>query len=88
MTANTKPSAQPFVSRLVARTPPLTIEERLQRIEALGQRVNGYVQYMCQAAQMNNTSAEARDKAVVAFYEQMVLLECHLGRIHDDLKLE
>ncbi len=76
------------VLRPLAETPPWTTAERLQRIEALGQRINGYVQFMCQAGNPNHASDEARDKAVVAFYEQMVLLERHLGRIHDDFQLE
>ena len=70
------------------QTPPWTTGERLQRIEAMGQRINGYVQFMCQIGNLNGTSAEAKEKAVVAFYEQMVVLERQLGRIQDALQLE
>ena len=43
---------------------------------------------MCQVGNLNATSAEAKERAVVAFYEQMVILECQLGRIHDDFQLQ
>ena len=67
--------------------PPPTAEERLKRIAALGQRIAGYVQFMGQVASLNGTSAEAKEKAVAEFYEQLVLLERRLGRIHDELHL-
>jgi len=88
MTAKAKlPGAAP-VQRPVADTPPWTTDERLKRIEAMGQRINGYVQFMCAIGNQNGTSAEARDKAVTAFYEQMVVLERQLGLIQDEFKLE
>jgi len=42
---------------------------------------------MCQVGNLNGTSAEAKDKAVAAFYEHLVLLGGHLGRIREDLQL-
>jgi hypothetical protein len=60
--------------------------ERLQRIEAMGKWIDGYVQFMCQVGNLNGTSAEAKEKAVVAFYERMTVLERQLGRIQDDLR--
>jgi hypothetical protein len=72
----------------VAQTPPWTTDERLKRIEAMGQRVNGYVQFMCALGNLNGTSTEARDKAVIAFYERMLVLERQLGLIQDEFKLE
>jgi hypothetical protein len=68
-------------------TPPWTLEERLQRIEAMRQRLNGYIRFMCQAGSLNGTSAEAKERAVTAFYERMVVVESQLGRIHEDLRL-
>jgi hypothetical protein len=62
------------------------MEERLQRIEALGQRINGYVQFICRARDLNGTSAEAKDRAVAAFYQRMVLVERQLGQIQEELK--
>jgi hypothetical protein len=63
------------------------MEERLRRIEALGQRIHGYVQFMCQVGSLNGTSAEAKESAVTAFYERMVVVEGQLGRIHEALRL-
>lgn len=67
--------------------PPLTTEDRLARIQALGQRVDGYIQFMCQVGSLNGTSAEAKERAVTAFYERMVIVESQLGRIHEALRL-
>jgi hypothetical protein len=67
---------------------PLTMDERVHRIEAMGQRVSGYIQFMCQIGAMTGTSAEVKERAVTAFYEQMVLVERQLGHIHDELRLE
>ena len=68
--------------------PPLTLEERLHRIEGMGTRIGGYIQYMCQIAKMTGTSGEAKERAVTAFYEQMVVVDRQLARIHDELRLE
>jgi hypothetical protein len=65
----------------------LTTEERLQRIEALGQRIAGHVRFMCQVGSLNGTSAELKERAVTAFYERMALAESQLGRIQEDLRL-
>ena len=67
--------------------PPLTTEQRLQHIEALGQRIAGYVRFMGQVGGLNGTSAEMKDRAVAAFYERMALAESQLGRIQEDLRL-
>ncbi len=69
-------------------TPPWTQEERLRRIEALGQRIDGYVLFMSQVGSLNGTSAEAKEKAVTAFHERLIVVESQLGRIHDGLRLE
>jgi hypothetical protein len=68
------------------RNPPGTMAERVQRIEALGQRINGHIQFICRAPGLHGTSAEAKDRAVAAFYERLALLERQLGQIHDELK--
>ncbi len=69
------------------QTPPWTTTERLKRIEAIGRRINGYVQFICKVGNLNGTSAEAKEKAVTVFYERMVVLERQLGRIQEDLQL-
>jgi hypothetical protein len=43
---------------------------------------------MCQVDNANGASADAKKRAIDAFYEQMVVLERQLGRIHDDFRLE
>ncbi len=74
--------------KMLWATPPCTTEERLLRIEVMGQRIAGYVQFMCQVGNSNGVSADAKEKAVEAFYEQIVVLERQLGRIHEDFQLE
>lgn len=69
-------------------TPPWTLEERLHRIEALGQKIGGYVQFMCQVANLNGASAEVKEKSVSDFYERLVIVERQLGRIHENLRLQ
>ena len=86
--AKTKARSGLVTPRPRSLTAPWTTAERLQHIEALGLRINGYVQFMCQAGNPNNASAEATERAALAFHEQMVLLESRLSRIHGDFKLE
>jgi len=67
---------------------PLNTEERVHLIEALAKRVDEYVRFICQAVSTNGTSAETKERVVMAFYEQMVQVESQLGRIHDQFRLE
>jgi hypothetical protein len=85
-----RPAQRPIVEEpqgTVRDSPPWTTEERLQRIRALGQRIDKYVEDMCAVGTLNGTSAEAKDKAVAAFYERMVVLERQLGHIREELHL-
>jgi hypothetical protein len=66
---------------------PTTMEERLQCIEAMGKRIAGYFQSMCAIGSLPGTSAEAKEKAVVAFCERMAVAERQLGRILEELQL-
>jgi hypothetical protein len=68
--------------------PSMTVEEYLHRIEAMGKRIESYVQYMCQIGGQSSMSAEVRDRAVLAFYQEMIRVESQLARIHDELRLE
>jgi hypothetical protein len=61
--------------------------ERLQRIEALGNRISGYIRFICQVGNLNGSSGEAKEKAVIAFYERLAAAESQLGRIQEDLRL-
>jgi hypothetical protein len=81
------PPSEELVSAGPWLTPPWTTEERLLRIEAMGQRINGYIRFMCQAGRLNGASAEAKEKAVIAFYERLTVVESELGRIQEDLQL-
>jgi hypothetical protein len=67
---------------------PLTMEERLHRIETMRVRIDSYIQFMCKIAELTGTSAELKERAVTVFYEQMLLVERQLGRIHDEFRLE
>jgi len=93
MTPDVKSASLAAVRRVTAshsgpyQTPAWTTEERLQRIESMGQRISGYVEFMRQVGSQNSTSAEAMEKAITAFYEQMVIAERQLERIQHDLKL-
>ncbi|GEM_PF-4523288 len=69
-------------------TPPWTMEERLHRIEVLGHKIAEYVRFMCQVVSLNGASAEAKETAVTAFYDRIVVVEKQLGRIHENLRLE
>src|SRR4051812_25442542 len=66
---------------------PVTMEERLQNMATMLERLTGYVKYMSKAATLTGPSAEAKEKAVIAFYERMVILERQLGRIQEELRL-
>jgi hypothetical protein len=94
MTTKTKPPPRPAAPRAeedplagFGATPPWTTEERLQHIQAMIKRINGYAEYISQVANLSGTSAEAKDKAVAAFYERMVILERQLRRIQEELHL-
>ena len=67
--------------------PPWTLEERLLRIEAMGQRINGYIQFICQVGSLSSTSTEAKERAVAAFYDRLAAAEGQLHRIQEGLRL-
>jgi hypothetical protein len=67
--------------------PAWSTEERLQRIRAMCQQINGYVEFMCQIGNLTGSSAEVKERAVAAFYERMVVVARQLGRIKEDLQL-
>jgi hypothetical protein len=67
--------------------PPVNMEEHLQRIQTLGQRIKVYVQFICAVGKLDGSSAEAKQKAVAVFYDRLFLLEQELGRIQEALRL-
>jgi hypothetical protein len=83
---STFPDLEPLNELL--RTPPTTTQDRLIHIRALGERIAGYVRFMCAVDRLNGSSLEVKDKAVAIFYERLALLEQELGRIQEKLQLE
>ena len=68
--------------------PPQTIAEHLVQIKEMGQRVTGYIHAMSKVDKLNGLSAEVKGRAVVAFYEQLSIMEARLRNIHESLQLE
>jgi hypothetical protein len=54
----------------------------------MGQRVNGYVEFMAKISSLSGSSTEAKEKAVVAFYDCLLDLEQRLKRIQERFQLE
>jgi hypothetical protein len=67
--------------------PPQTLEARLLRIQALGQRIAGHINFICGVANLAGTSAEAKQKTVAVFYERLLAFEGELDRIQENLRL-
>src|SRR5437868_13662653 len=68
-------------------TPPVTTEERLNCIEALGKRILEHVRFMCTVEKMVGTSREAKDLAVQMFYDRLRSFEVELNRVQEGLRL-
>lgn len=68
-------------------TPPLTLEDHLVRIRALGDRVRECVQFMCGVDKMDGTCAEAKQRSVAMFYDRLLILDRELCRIQEELQL-
>jgi hypothetical protein len=67
--------------------PPVTTAERLRVSDALGKRIDGYIRVMCQVGDLAGTSAEAKERAVAAFHDRLVIADRQLGRIQEELRL-
>ena len=67
--------------------PPLTTEDCLARIRVLGERVDGYVRFMCAIDSLAGTSNEAKHRAAVTFHDRLSTLERALEHIQDELRL-
>jgi hypothetical protein len=73
-------------------TPPLggpwlTTEERLRDIERMREQINAYALFVCQVGSLKGSSLEAKEKAITAFHERMVVLERQLGHIVEEQRL-
>ena len=67
--------------------PAWTIEERLRGIEAMGQHIQSIVDFMCKIDSLNGTCTAAKERAVTAFYDRLVVVERQLGKIQEDIQL-
>lgn len=65
----------------------LTTRQRLEAIEAMRKRVNGYVDFMGTVETMQGSSAEAKDAAVSAFHDRLAALQKQLELITEGLRL-
>lgn len=91
MPAGNKPSARfPELEPInhLLRSPPVTMEDRLAHVRALGKKIDGYIQSICAAGGPSGSSEEVREKAVRAFYERLHFLEQELRQIHDAFQLQ
>jgi hypothetical protein len=68
------------------RTPPLSTQDRLLHIQALGRRIDRYIRLMRSVGSMAGSSAEAKELAVAVFHECLAALEPPLGRIPEELQ--
>ena len=66
----------------------VTTADRLVRIRALAERINGYIRFMGRVGKMDGVSDEAKDRAVALFYGRLLLLEQELGQIQENLQLD
>lgn len=75
------------VSVWANETAPLTTALRLERIAAMGKSIAGHVEFLAGVPDLAGTSAEAKEAAVTAFYERMLVAERQLSRVADALRL-
>jgi hypothetical protein len=68
-------------------TPPLTTQDQLLHIRALGQRIAGHVEFMCGVGILQGPSPESKQKAVAVFYDRLKTLERELSGIQENLRL-
>src|SRR5271166_5137468 len=85
-----RPKAAPVTVDLAGdpwATPPGNTEERLRCIDSLGKRVIEHVRFMCAVEKLPGTSREAKDQAVLLFYERLRSFEQELNRVQEGLRL-
>jgi hypothetical protein len=68
--------------------PPMTLDEYVYRIEALGKRIDVYLRFMGRIVEHTGLSDEMKTRAIIAFYEKLIIAEQQLGRIHDEFSLQ
>ncbi len=83
--AATFPDLEPITELLRSR--PVSMEDRLAHIRALGQRLDSHVRFMCAVGKLSGSSEAAKEQAVTIFYERLLFMEQELGRIKEELQL-
>ena len=78
---------QPLLASGPWSTPAWTMEERLRRIEAMGRRIQGVVEFICQNANLGGTCTASKERAVTTFYDRLVIVERQLVKIQEDIEL-
>ena len=53
----------------------------------MGQHIQSIVDFMCKIDSLNGTSSAAKERAVTAFYDRLVVVERQLGKIQEDIQL-
>jgi hypothetical protein len=53
----------------------------------MGQLITKHVEFMRGVGTLGGASTEAKEKAVLAFYERLLALERQLARVLDELRL-
>jgi hypothetical protein len=66
---------------------PVTRADYLAHIRALRRRVVEHVRFICAVGSLDGTSVEAKDLAVVLFYERLAAAERHLAHVKQNLEL-
>ena len=83
---------KPVVAKVPAPHAPLesrsTLAEHIHRIGILGKRIDAHIQFMSNLNGQAGLSDEMKTRAAVAFYEQLMVVEQQLARIHDEYLLE
>jgi len=90
MATKAKAKATPLLEPLPQQAPLapcVTTADRLTQIQLLSRRVVEHVRAVTAVAEVQGTSAEARDRAVVMFHERLLLLERTLEKVLEDLRL-
>jgi len=80
-------STQPIAAGLSSQS-PATPDDRRSDIGRIAERISGMARFMCDLNDLPGTSAEVREKALIAFHERIVAAEKHLAHIQDRLRLE
>jgi hypothetical protein len=69
------------------RAVPVSTEDKLRHIRALGKRIAEHVRFMGAIAHLSCASEEAKHKAVARFYERLRAMEQELQGIQDSVGL-